>query len=76
MGTHDQVTVASGLASTASQLQKITTTDGFTLDSQLAQLVQAMATYSTNNPGFDPTAVAQAPADPGLQNAIAAAWHS
>jgi hypothetical protein len=35
-----------------------------------------MATFQTNNPGFDPTAVAQAPNDPTVQAAIAASWHS
>jgi hypothetical protein len=48
---------------------------GLKLDSQVAQLVQAMATYAANNPGFDPTAVFQGAHDPALQSAIAAAWH-
>jgi hypothetical protein len=36
----------------------------------------AMATCSTNNVGFDPTQVAQMPADQTLQTAIAASWHA
>jgi hypothetical protein len=44
--------------------------------SAVAQLVQAMATYSAGNPGFDPTSVAQAPNDAGLQTTIAASWHA
>jgi hypothetical protein len=56
------------------QLDQITA-GGFTLfNNQVAQLVQAMATYSANNLGFDPTAVAQAPNDPTLQNAIPTRW--
>jgi hypothetical protein len=35
-----------------------------------------MATYQTNNPGFDPTQTATAPNDTALQTAIAAAWHA
>jgi len=43
-----------------------------------AQLVQAMATYSASNAGFDPTSssIHAIPNDAGLQNAIAAAWHA
>ena len=61
-------------AKQANQLQEITA-GGLKLDTQVSQLVQAMATYAATHSGFDPTAVAQAPADPTLQNAIAAAWH-
>ncbi|HEV2189010.1 MAG TPA: hypothetical protein VGR70_17505, partial [Stellaceae bacterium] len=75
MGTQSRVTVAGWFASSGSQLQEITTTDGMKLDSQVSQLVQAMATYAANNPGFDPTAVAQVPNDQTLQTAIAASWH-
>jgi hypothetical protein len=72
MGTKSEVTVS------GSQLQEIMTADGMKLDGKLAQLVQAMATYSAANPGFDPTAsgVTQAPNDAALQSAIASAWHS
>lgn len=52
------------------------TAGGLKLDNQISQLVQAMATYSANNPGFDPVTASQAPNDTSLQNAIAAAWHS
>jgi hypothetical protein len=75
MGTHDQVTVASWFGDATSQLQEIATADGSKIDSGLAQLVQAMATYGTANPGFDPTVATQAPSDPALQGALAAAWH-
>jgi hypothetical protein len=76
MGTHDQFAISNWFGSNPSaSLAEITAGDGLKLDSSVLQLVQAMATYSANNPGFDPTTVAQAPADSSLQTAIAAAWH-
>jgi hypothetical protein len=74
MGTSSHVTVRGWFASTGSQLQEITA-GGLKLDSHVAQLVQAMATYSGNNPGFNPVTATQAPNDATLQTAIAAAWH-
>ncbi len=74
MGSSSQVTVAGWYASPNNQLEQITAGGLTLLNNQVAQLVQAMATYSTSNPGFDPTAVAQVPNDPTLQNAIAAHW--
>jgi hypothetical protein len=54
------------------------TAGGLKIDSQISQLVQAMATYAANNPGFDPTSssLQTVPNEAGLQNAIAAAWHA
>jgi serralysin len=76
MGTNSQVTVASWFASTGAQVSEITA-GGLKLDSQVSQLVQAMATYAAANPGFDPTSPlnASAPNNPALQTAIAADWH-
>jgi hypothetical protein len=34
-----------------------------------------MATYSSNNPGFNPTTATQAPNDATSQGAVASAWH-
>jgi hypothetical protein len=77
MGTQDEAIIVDWYgADSSAQLQKVVTSTGLTLDTQVNQLVQAMATYSANNPGFDPTTATQAPTDPTLQNAIAAAWHS
>jgi hypothetical protein len=61
----------------SNQLQEITA-GGLKLDSQVAQLVQAMATYSAANPGFDATAatVHALPNDSALQSSLAAAWHA
>jgi Ca2+-binding RTX toxin-like protein len=75
MGGHDQATVQSWFASSTAQLQAITTADTMRLDSGVAALVSAMAGFTAANPGFDPTLATQAPADPTLQAAIAAAWH-
>jgi Ca2+-binding RTX toxin-like protein len=75
MGTSDRVTVAGWYGSPAAQLQQITTADGSKLDTQVAQLVQAMASFATNNPGFDRATVAQAPNDATLQAVLATAWH-
>jgi serralysin len=74
MGTHNTITVADWFDSTAYQLRDITA-GGLKLDAEVTQLVQAMATYSSGHPGFDPTAVAQAPNDAALHAAIAASWH-
>jgi beta-glucanase (GH16 family) len=76
MGSSDHVTLAGWYSNTPAQLQAIKTASGAVLDTQIGQLVQAMASFQSANPGFDPTQVAQAPDDPTLQNAIAAAWHS
>lgn len=75
MGSQDRVTISGWYANSYSQLSAIKAADGQQVDSGLSQLVQAMATYSAQNPGFDPTAASQAPNDTTLQNAIAAAWN-
>jgi hypothetical protein len=77
LGTDTQVDVSGWLAASSNQLQEITA-GGLKIDSQISQLVQAMATYSADNPGFNPTTAGTttAPNDAGLQTAIAAAWHT
>ena len=75
MGTTSQRTVSNWFAPTGNQPLEIIA-GGLKLDNQVAQLVQAMATYSSNNPGFNPVAASQVPNDTALQNTIAAAWHS
>jgi hypothetical protein len=57
------------------QVQSFNTTDGLHLDSQVAQLVSAMATFSAADPGFNPATATQMPTDTNLQSTIAAAWH-
>ena len=75
MGSTDQMTIDNWFGSNASQLAHIRTVGGSLIDAGVAQLVQAMATYASENPGFDPAAAAQMPNDTGVQNAIAAQWH-
>jgi hypothetical protein len=75
IGTQDRITVAGWFADPRAQVQSINLADGSKIDSQISQLVTAMAAYAGNNPGFDPTTAAQQPNDSQLQNAIAAAWH-
>jgi hypothetical protein len=77
LGTNTSVTVAGWFSSNDNQLQEISA-GGLKIDSQVSQLVQAMATYSANNPGFDPASPSSStvPNDTNLQNAIGAAWHA
>jgi hypothetical protein len=72
MGTNTSVSVSG-----SNQLQEITA-GGLKLDSQMSQLVQAMATYSASPCGFDRTSASMtaAPNDSAPQAAIAAAWHN
>jgi hypothetical protein len=71
------VAVKGWFSSSSNQLQEITA-GGLKLDSQISQLVQAMATYSANNSSFDPTtsSIHTVPNDTTLQSSLAAAWHS
>ena len=76
MGTNSAVTVNGWFSNAGNNLQEITA-GGLEIDSQVSNLVQAMATYTATNFAFDPTASGntQAPNDPTLQTAIASAWH-
>jgi hypothetical protein len=77
LGTNTQVDVNGWFSGGSSEVQEITA-GGLKLDSQVSQLVQAMATYSASNPAFDPTAsgVHTIPSDANLQATVAAAWHA
>jgi hypothetical protein len=77
LGTTTSVTVNGWFSSTSNQLQEITA-GGLKIDSQISQLVQAMATYSASNAGFDPTSatVHTLPNDTNLQSSLASAWHA
>src|SRR5260370_18170852 len=77
MGTTHNITISNWFGSNSrAQVQSFNTADGMKLDTQVGQLVSAMATYSTSHSGFDPTQVTQLPNDPTLQNAATAAWYS
>jgi hypothetical protein len=77
LGTSTQVDVSGWFNGSSNQLQEITA-GGLKIDSQISQLVQAMATYSAANPGFDPTSsgLSAIPNDANLQASVGAAWHS
>jgi hypothetical protein len=77
MGSTTSVTVNGWFSSSSNQLQEITA-GGLKIDNQLSQLVQAMATYSGNNTGFDPTSSSNSslPHDSNLQTAMSTAWHA
>ena len=55
IGPIGEMATPSWFSSSSNQLEEITA-GGMKLDSQVSQLVQAMATYSASNSGFDPTA--------------------
>jgi hypothetical protein len=76
VGTTKKITVAGWYGSNAgAQVQSVNASDGLKLDTQLAQLVAAMAAYSANHAGFNPATATQMPADSALQSALAASWH-
>jgi hypothetical protein len=54
LGTDTSVTSTGWFSGSTNQLQEITA-GSLKIDSQVSQLVQAMATYAANNSGFDPT---------------------
>ncbi|MGJ4953759.1 hypothetical protein [Bradyrhizobium sp. HKCCYLS20291] len=74
LGTHQQVTVADWFLGGSYQLQEIKA-GGLELDTQVSQLVQAMANYAQAHPGFDPALASLLPTDAQLHDQVAAAWH-
>jgi hypothetical protein len=76
LGTSDQLTITGWYSEGArAQVAAFNLADGSRLDSQVSQLISAMAAYTVRNPTFDPTSASQMPADSNLQGAIGAAWH-
>jgi hypothetical protein len=75
LGTNEQITLNGWYSGNAGSQVSSFLAGGLTLDSQVQNLVQAMATYSAANPGFNPATAAAMPTDTTLQSAIAAAWH-
>jgi hypothetical protein len=76
IGTSDSMTVENSDAGTSNQTETFTTLGGLRLDTQIAQLVSALATYSANNSGFNPATATQTPNDANVQPAIGASWHN
>lgn len=76
LGTNDQITVAGWFGGNAgAQVSSINATDGALANSQVLQLVQAMAAFGASNPSFSASTATQMPNDSTLQSAIAANWH-
>ncbi|WP_145984416.1 calcium-binding protein [Bradyrhizobium nitroreducens] len=77
LGTTTSATISNWFSGSAGALQEITA-GGLKIDGQISQLVQAMATYSANNTGFDPTSASihVLPNDTALQGTVSAAWHA
>ncbi|MBR0710915.1 hypothetical protein [Bradyrhizobium liaoningense] len=77
LGTNTSTTISNWFAGSAGAVQGITA-GGLKIDSQISQLVQAMATYSASHAGFDPSnpTVQALPNDTALQNAVTASWHA
>jgi Ca2+-binding RTX toxin-like protein len=76
LDTSDKVTISNFFGGNAGAQVESFNANGLTLDSQLSSLVSAMATYATNNPGFNPVTATSMPTDTTLQSAIAASWHA
>jgi hypothetical protein len=74
LGTSDQVTISGWFSGAGNQVSSFTA-DGKTLDSSVASLVSAMATYASANPSFNPATATSMPTDTTLQSAITSAWH-
>lgn len=76
LGTNSKVTVTDWFAGNArAQVESVHTADGLKLDSQVSQLVQAMASFSSAHGGFDASQAIAMPSDTVLQTTIAASWH-
>jgi hypothetical protein len=76
LGTTDRLTIAGWYATNAPEPTELKLSNGTDIDgSGIAQLVQAMATFSGETSGFDPTQSGQLPNDPTLQSIVAANWH-
>jgi hypothetical protein len=75
-GVNNSVTVSNYFTDPRSPVVgSFVTGDGSQLNTQVEQLVTAMASYSAGNPGFDPTTATMMPNDRALQAAVLAAWH-
>lgn len=77
-GTSTSTTISNWFSGGASVLQEITA-GGLKLDSQISQLVQALARLiRANNTGFDPSysGIQALPNDAALQGGVSAGWHA
>ena len=76
LGTSSQITVSNWFGANVGADVQTFNAGGLKLDSQVAQLVAAMATYSTAHSTFNPATATVMPTDTTLQSAITTAWHA
>jgi Ca2+-binding RTX toxin-like protein len=81
MGTKTEATIQGWFSNNYSKLSSVGVAGGsggsMTVDTQLSQLIQAMATYSSAHTGFDPTSSANPQiTDPTVLSAVSSAWHT
>ncbi|MHB8271895.1 beta strand repeat-containing protein [Bradyrhizobium sp.] len=76
LGTNDQIDVSGWFNGIAGYQVQAIHVGNLTLDTQVAQLVLAMASYAAANPAFNPTTATSMPTDSALQTEIATAWHA
>jgi Ca2+-binding RTX toxin-like protein len=76
LGTNGQIDVSGWFNGIAGNQVQAFNAGGLTLDTEVAQLVGAMATYGAAHPGFNPATATAMPTDTTLQRAITADWHS
>ncbi|WP_263351356.1 beta strand repeat-containing protein [Acidicapsa acidisoli] len=75
LGTSDQIDISGWYNSSADQVSSFTADGSTLLNSSVASLVSAMATYQSAHSSFNPqTSGTTMPTNTTLQNAIAAAW--
>jgi hypothetical protein len=75
LDSSNQITIDNWYSTTGNQVSSFTA-DGKTLDSSIASLVSAMATYASGHSGFNPATATSMPTDTTLQSAITSAWHT
>jgi ABC-type molybdate transport system substrate-binding protein len=80
MGSTTEATIQNWFSNSYSKLSEISvsgsSSGSLVLDTQVNQLIQAMATFSANNPGFDPTSsINPTITDPTVLAAVNNAWH-
>ena len=80
LGTNQEAVIQNWYGASGAQLQAILGNDGYQVDSGIQTLVQAMASFASAHPGFNPnstayTNLADSIFNGTLATAVAAAWH-
>jgi len=70
LGTNDQIDVSGWFGGNAAAQVQSFDANGLKLDTQVAQLVSAMASYAASNSGFNPATASSMPADSALQTTL------